>query len=325
MIPLLKIQALCKTFHVGAFQAGRCIRAVDGVNLEIYHGETLGLVGESGCGKSTLARCAVRLLQPSSGSICFDGTDLCSLSPRALRARRREFQIIFQDASAALDPNMTVREILSEPFEAHRLELEGERDNRIQELLEAVALDASLLHRYPETLSGGQQQRVGIARALALRPKLLIADEPVSSLDASVQAQVLNLLGDLQKRFNLTLILISHSLMAVHYLCTRVAVMYLGRIVEEGTREELFRMPKHPYSALLLQSIPSLNPGIREVKSAPAEELHLLARPQTGCAFHPRCPHVFARCKDQVPELNEYNRNSKVACFLYGNEVHSPR
>jgi peptide/nickel transport system ATP-binding protein len=317
MIPLLKIQALSKTFHVGAFQTGKCVRAVDGVNLEVYHGETLGLVGESGCGKSTLARCAVRLLQPSSGSVYFDGTDLCSLPPRALRARRREFQIIFQDVFAALDPLMTVREILSEPFEAHRLESDGEREKRIQELLEAVALDESLLHRYPETLSGGQQQRVGIARALALRPKLLIADEPVCSLDASVQAQVLNLLGDLQKRFNLTLILISHSLMAVHYLCTRVAVMYLGRIVEEGRREEFFKRPKHPYSAMLLQSMPALHPGVREVKKAPAEEIPSLAGQPAGCAFHPRCPHVFAGCENQVPELKEYDRNSKVACFLY--------
>jgi len=223
----------------------------------------LGLVGESGSGKTTLARCALRLLEPTAGSILFNGVDLLSLNPSALRRKRREFQIIFQDAAASLDPRMTLRETLLEPFEVQGVATLPERESRVRELLEAVSLDPALLDRLPGSLSGGQQQRVAIARALALKPRLLIADEPVSALDASVQAQILNLLLKLQNRFGLTLILISHSLTVIHYLSTTVAVMYLGRIVEEGPTGQFFTYPRHPYSQLLLQSMPVLDPAAR--------------------------------------------------------------
>ena len=234
MRPLLEIQDLSREFPAGAFARSGVIRAVDRVNLQLYPGEVLGLVGESGCGKSTLARCACKLIEPTSGSIVFDGIDLRSLSSRSLRQKRREFQMIFQHPLASLDPRMTVEAILSEPYELQGLGTRRERKKWISELMDAVALDSSLAGRLPRSLSGGQQQRIVIARALALKPRLLVADEPVSALDASVQAQILNLLSELQKRYDLTILLISHSLPVIHYLSSRVAVMYLGRIVEDA-------------------------------------------------------------------------------------------
>jgi ABC-type glutathione transport system ATPase component len=229
MIPILELRDLKVMYRTGAFQAGREIRAVDGVNLKVQPGESLGLIGESGSGKTTLARCALLLQKPSSGSVCFDGCDLLNLSRNELRARRREFQMIFQDPFASLDPRMTVHEILAEPFEVQHLTLGRDK---AAVLLAEVSMDPGMLNKMPDELSGGQRQRVAIARALALKPRLLIADEPVSSLDASVQAQILNLLADLRRRFGLTLILISHSIEAIHYLCTRIAVMQHGRITE---------------------------------------------------------------------------------------------
>ena len=317
MVPLLSIQGLCKEFRAGGLWTGRVIRAVDHVSLDVGLGETLGLVGESGCGKTTLARCALRLTEPSAGSVSFDGLELGRLSPEALRRKRREFQIIFQDPLASLDPNLTVRQILSEPYEVHGLGTRVERNRWIEELAEAVSLDGSLLFRRPASLSGGQQQRVGIARSLALKPRLLLADEPVSALDASVQAQILNLLADLQKRFGLTLILISHSLQVIHYMCSRIAVMYLGRIVEEASAEVFFAGPMHPYSRLLFQSMPV--PGSWEPEPQPAApcESPEVQVPQAVCAFHPRCAYVQTRCREQVPELKPCDPGSKVACFLY--------
>jgi|SRR6266540_4014052 len=317
MMPLLQIRGLHREFRIR--RAGRdvSVRAVDGVDLEVFPGETLGLVGESGSGKTTLARCALRLLEPTAGSILFNGVDLLSLNPSALRLKRREFQIIFQDAAASLDPRMTLHETLLEPFEVQGLATPPERESRIRELLEAVSLDPTFLDRLPGSLSGGQQQRVAIARALALKPRLLIADEPVSALDASVQAQILNLLRELQKRFGLTLILISHSLTVIQYLSTRVAVMYLGRVVEEGPTAEFFGCPRHPYSQLLLQSMPVLDPSARREKTSIGGEIPTPAAPPAGCHFHPRCPRVMSECRRTYPGLVSWGQDTRVACFLY--------
>ncbi len=317
MMPLLSIQNLCKDFLAGGLWAGRIIHALDHVSLDVEAGESLGLVGESGCGKTTLARCALRLLEPTTGTVSFDGADLARLSPHMLRRKRREFQIVFQDPLAALDPNLTVREILMEPFEIHALGTRPERKAWIEELAQAVSLDCSVLCRRPVSLSGGQQQRVGIARALALKPRLLLADEPVSALDASVQAQILNILGDLKQRFSLTLVLISHSLSVVHYLCSRVAVMYWGRIVEDAPSATFFSGPMHPYSQLLLQSMPAPEATAPQPQLGGRDEDPKVPGPPAGCPFHPRCPHARPRCRTEIPELKPCGSNAKVACFLY--------
>jgi oligopeptide transport system ATP-binding protein len=257
-VPLLKIKGLCKDFRSDGLLRNS-FRAVDNVDMEVSSGEIRGIVGESGSGKTTLARCSLRLIEPSAGSIYFAGQDLSGLSSAALRARRKEFQMIFQDPFGSLNPEMTVEQILLEPLHVHRIGNKDSRNHRIRELLEAVSLSESLMKRKPSELSGGQQQRVGIARGLILRPRLVIADEPVSALDASVQAQILNLLADLKKQYDLTLILISHSLSALHYLCTHISVMYKGRIVEEAPATRFFDGPNHPYSRSLLNSRPSLD------------------------------------------------------------------
>ncbi len=314
---LLSIQGLSKEFRSGNLWASRIVRAVDSVSLDANTGETLGLVGESGSGKTTLVRCALRLAEPTAGAVFFDGEDLHLLPRDVLRLKRREFQIVFQDPFASLDPGMTVREILREPFEVHRLGSSRDRERWVGDGADAVALDRALLDRLPGSLSGGQQQRVGIARALALRPRLLVADEPVSALDASVQAQVLNLLADLQKRFNLTLILISHSLQVIHYMCSRVAVMYLGRIVEEASAETFFAGPAHPYSQLLLQSMPGRRQSGGALRSQPQREIAADSTQTPGCAFRLRCPHARSLCSEATPVLRESDSGSKVACFLY--------
>ncbi len=316
MTPLLSIRGLIKEFHAGGLWTGRTIRAVDRVDLDVQPGETLGLVGESGSGKTTLARCAMRLTETTSGTVCFDGEDLSRMSEEALRRKRREFQIIFQDPFASLDPRLSIGGILAEPFEVHALGTRRERERWIEELMEAVSLDKSLLARRPASLSGGQQQRLGIARALALKPRLLIADEPVSALDASVQAQILNLLAGLQERFGLTLVLISHSLQVVHYLCSRVAVMYMGRIIEEADAGPFFAGPRHPYSELLLRSMPVFQTAA-EPAAGYSGEIPELTAPPAGCAFHPRCPRARPECRERAPELINGEDNSKVACFLY--------
>jgi len=317
MAPILEVHRLSMVFRSGGIGSSKPVRAVDEVDLEVGMGETLGLVGESGCGKSTLARCALRLLEPTAGSVYFDGVDLSRLSSSELRRKRREFQIIFQDPFAAMDPRMTVRQILDEPYEVHGSGTRRERETWIDQLLDSVALDSSLSDRRPGALSGGQQQRVAIARALALKPRLLVADEPVSALDASVQAQILNLLSDLQHRLGLALILISHSLPVVHYLCSRVAVMYLGRIVEESHAEDFFREPRHPYSRALLASIPNMNLSQPRRKSLLPGEPPSPVDPPPGCAFHPRCSQAWDRCKSEVPQLEGSEEKNKVACFLY--------
>lgn len=316
MPSLLRLRGVRKEFSTGVW-GGPKVRAVDDVDLDLAPGEVLGLVGESGCGKTTLARCAVGLLEPTSGTVEFDGIDLGKLPVPLLRRKRREFQIIFQDAASSLDPKWTVRKILMEPYEAQGIGSKAEREMWIYELLQAVALDPAMLDRFPAQLSGGQQQRVVIARSLALKPRLLVADEPVSALDASVQAQILNLLAELQKRFNLTLLLISHSLPVVRFLSTRVAVMYLGRIIEESPAGAFFRQPLHPYSKALLESVPALEPDSRrnrpKLKGEPPSPL----QPPSGCHFHPRCPEVMSRCRTEGPVLGPVPDHRNVACFLY--------
>jgi oligopeptide/dipeptide ABC transporter ATP-binding protein len=316
MDPLLSIEHLCKDFATGVL-ARRRVRVLDDISLRVYPGETLGLVGESGGGKTTLARCALRLIEPTAGSVFFDGTDLLRLPPAALRLRRREFQMVFQDPAASVHPRMTVGQILSEPLAVHRMGTRQEREARVRELLEDVGLDAAFMGRRPSQLSGGQQQRLVVARALALKPRLLIADEPVSALDASVQAQILNLLTEIRRRFGLTLILISHSLPVVHYLCSRIAVLYLGRLVEVSTAEEFFSAPRHPYSQALARSTPALDTPAAWPEGAARGESGSIARPPRGCRYHPRCPSALARCRTDTPDLTVTDGENRVACFLY--------
>ena len=315
MTPILEFRGLSKTFRAGLRSDGRPVYALTGIDLTVEDGDALGIVGESGCGKSTLARCALRLLKPDEGSVLYRGLDLHRLPTQELRALRREFQIIFQDSLASLNPRMKVREILTEPFIVHRLSTKGSGRGRLPELLAEVGLDESLIDRRPAELSGGQQQRVAIARALALNPRLLIADEPVSALDVSVQTQILNLLGQVQKKHGLSLVMISHSLPVVRYLSNRVVVMYLGRIMEDAPAEEFFRMPRHPYSRALLGGMPILNRKPAQPRKVLSGEVPSAAAPPPGCPFHPRCPKALAGCRMEVPPLQACS-TARVACFL---------
>lgn len=317
MLPLLRIKDLRKEYRSDGSRGAHGIPAVDGVDLEVYPGETLGLIGESGCGKTTLARCAAGLLKPTAGSIEFDGVDLGSVSATTLRQKRRELAVIFQDPLASMDPRMTVEQILREPFDAQGIGTRNQRRAWVTELLDAVRLDRTLADRRPAQLSGGQQQRVVIGRALALKPRLVVADEPFAALDASVQAQILNLLADLEKRYELTVLLVSHSLPVIRYLSTRVAVMYLGRIVEEARAERFFLEPKHPYSQALIATMPVGDLDARRVRRGLAGEVPSPAHPPPGCHFHPRCPHAMPQCRQEDPELVPLPGRAKVRCFMY--------
>ncbi len=310
-IPLLQIQGLCKDL------GGR--RIVDCVDMTVARGEIRGVVGESGSGKTTLARCALRLLQPSAGTCIFDGQNLADLSAAELRRKRSEFQMVFQDSYAALDPRMTIEEILLEPLQIHAIGVLAER-RRLLELIDSVSLDSAWMNRRPGELSGGQQQRVGIARALALKPRLLVADEPVSALDVSVQAQILNLLSDLKRQYDLTLVLISHSLYAIHYLCTQVSVMYGGRIVEEAPAQSFFAGAKHPYSRILLESMPVLDaPGSAASCRIVQNPARMDDAGGIGCVFYSNCPRRMDICRNRIPLLKELEPEWLVACFLYEN------
>jgi len=291
------------------------VRAVDGVSLELYAGETLALVGESGCGKSTLARAIVGLERPTGGRIVFRETPLEPLPARSRRALATKLQMVFQDPDASLSPRRTIRDTVGEPFDLHQRLDRAERERRVQELLARVGLDATLAHRYPHELSGGQKQRVCIARALAVGPELLVCDEAVSSLDVSVQAQILNLLLELKRARELSYLFITHDLRVVRHVSNRVAVMYLGQIVETGPTPELFRSPRHPYTRALLASLPTLDPDARKAPVRSLGDVPSPVHPPSGCRFHPRCPEVFERCPREAPEL--YATGQGVSrCFL---------
>ena len=292
------------------------VHAVDGVSFSIGRGETLGLVGETGSGKSTVGRILVRLQEPDAGRVAFDGVDLLALKGRALRERRRDFQIVFQDPMASLNPRMRVGDIVAEPLLIHRMGDRAGRRRRAEALLARVGLDGSALDKYPHEFSGGQRQRVGIARALALDPKFIVLDEPVSALDVSVQAQVVNLLQDLQEERGLTYLFIAHGLQVVAHVSTRVAVMYLGRIVEEGATDELFARPLHPYTKALLEAVPEPDPAHPGAAPELKGELVSAADLPKGCRFAPRCPLAEDRCRQEDPQLRDFGGGHRAACHL---------
>jgi len=315
--PLVRAREIGRTFTSGGGLAGgrRQLRAVDGVDLEILNGETLGIVGESGCGKSTLGRLLLALLAPSSGSVEFEGTDLASLSRAELRRLRRDMQIVFQDPYASLNPRMRVGNIIGEGIEIHGIARGQAKRRAVLEMMERVGLSADTYDRYPHEFSGGQRQRIGIARALVLRPKFLVADEPVSALDVSIQAQILNLLADLKAEMSLTFAFISHDLRVVEHVSDRVAVMYLGRIVELASAADIYASPRHPYTQALLASVPSLEPGDAPRSVRLSGDVPSPLAPPSGCAFHPRCPLAEERCSEQTPELRRI-AGHEVACHL---------
>ncbi|MDD2556774.1 MAG: ATP-binding cassette domain-containing protein [Desulfuromonadaceae bacterium] len=318
MKTLLHLNNVSKTFSIHSRAPGsKCkeVRAVSEVNLCVHRGEVLGLVGESGCGKSTLGKLATRLLPVDSGSIYFDNIDITHLSSRRMRPLRRKIQMVFQDPFSSLNPRMRVQDILAEPFIIHRL-TPADMRAQVEQNLRAVGLDAADAQRYPHEFSGGQRQRIGIARALSLHPELIIADEPVSALDLSVQAQILALLHNLKREFSLTYVFISHDLSVVQRICTRVAVMYLGRIVETSPTQDIFEKPLHPYTEMLLQALPVADPHRRKEYVPSPDIPSALSRPD-GCPFHPRCPYAIALCAIQQPELVAAGTMQQVACHRY--------
>ncbi|TCS96938.1 ABC transporter ATP-binding protein [Hazenella coriacea] len=319
-MPLLQVQHLSKSFpiHSGLFgkKVGE-IKAVDDVSFEVKKGETLGLVGESGCGKSTTGRAIMRLIEPTAGEVIFEKTPLLNLSAEEMRKVRREIQMVFQDPFGSLNPRQKIGSILEEPLKVHRLGTAKDRKEQVEELLQVVGLNRAHIRRYPHQFSGGQRQRIGIARALSTKPKLIIADEPVSALDVSVQSQVLNLMADLQERFELTYIFIAHDLSVVKHISDRVGVMYLGRMVELADRNELYQKPLHPYTQALLSAVPLPDPDVKRERIILGGDVPSPADPPKGCAFHPRCPHVMDVCKEVRPEFKNHGHAHGVACHLH--------
>ena len=323
--PLLRVQNLVMQFRAPGgplfARQNEFIHAVNGVSFDLHTGETLGLVGETGCGKSTVARAVVRLYEPTGGAILFRGTDITHRPRRQLRNLRRQMQLIFQDPYASLNPRYSVRRIIREPLDIHRVGTPAERNERVDELLSVVGLNANMADRFPHEFSGGQRQRISIARALGLNPELIICDEPVSALDVSIQAQILNLLETLQRELGLAYLFIAHDLAVVKHISHRIAVMYLGRIVELATSRELYAKPLHPYTQALTTAIPVPNPARerekRQMRTSLGGELPSPRRPPAGCHFHPRCPRAFEPCRTIVPELVEVAPNHQVACHLY--------
>lgn len=296
----------------------RVVRAVDGVSFHIDESETLGLVGESGCGKSTLGRSVLRLIEPTKGRVAFDGEDVTAANKDRMRELRRKMQIIFQDPFASLNPRMTVGNIIEEALIIHKFGANAnDRQDRVMELLKLVGLRKESIGRYPHEFSGGQRQRIGIARALAVDPKFLVCDEPISALDVSIQAQIINLMQDLQYHLGLTYLFIAHDLHVVRHIASRIAVMYLGNIVEIGDAKTVYEDPKHPYTRALLSAMPVPDPNKKSRRILLTGEVPSPINPPAGCKFHPRCPHVMPKCKEAVPELISIGSKQKVACVLY--------
>ena len=318
--PLLEVRQLKKYFPIKGGLLGKTVarvHAVDDVSFSLQHGETLGLVGESGCGKSTLGRSILRLYEPTAGQITFDGVDLLSLNPRAMRHKRRDMQIIFQDPFSSLNPRMTIGQVLAEPFIIHKLGTRSEIENNVRKLLETVGLPTDAENRFPHEFSGGQRQRVGIARAIALNPKLIVADEPVSALDVSIQSQILNLLVDLRKKFKLSYLFVAHDLAVIEHISDKVAVMYLGKIVEYATSEALYARPSHPYTKALIAAIPVPNLSAKKERQVLTGDVPSPINPPSGCYFHPRCPYATDRCKTEAPQLRDIGAPGKshlVSC-----------
>lgn len=317
--PLVEIKNLKKYFPIkkGMFKktVGH-VKAVDGLDFTIFKGETLGLVGESGCGKSTTGRTILQLLTPTEGEVLYEGKNLLDMKSAEMRKLRKDLQMVFQDPYASLDPRLTVGELIAEPLQIHQLYQGKERDRRVDELLQVVGLHSYHAKRYAHEFSGGQRQRIGIARALALNPKLIVADEPVSALDVSIQSQVINLLQDLQEQFQLTYLFIAHDLSVVKHISDRVGVMYLGRIVELADKNDLYESPMHPYTKALLSAVPVPNPLIKKERIVLQGDVPSPANPPSGCTFHPRCSECMDICRTEKPAFREIN-GRYVACHLY--------
>ncbi|MDY7579767.1 dipeptide ABC transporter ATP-binding protein [Herbaspirillum sp. RTI4] len=314
--PLLRVSGLKKHFPSGR-RGATPVKAVDDVSFDIEEGQTMGLVGESGCGKSTTGRSVLRLIEPTAGKIEFMGQELTTLGAAPLRAMRRNMQMVFQDPFASLNPRMTIGQVLEEPLIVHRLADRTSRKRKVAETLEVVGLNAGYADRYPHEFSGGQRQRVGIARAIITRPKLVVADEAVSALDVSIQAQILNLLQDLQKELGLTYLFVSHDLAVIRHVSDRIGVMYLGRMVESGSCENVYRSPKHPYTQALLSAIPREHPDQVRERIVLQGSIPNPAAPPSGCHFHPRCPSCMDLCKTQAPPAIAVSAGEYVTCHLY--------
>ena len=318
---LVRTNNVSKEFAAGSsgvLGGGRLtVKAVTHVNLEIVSGETLGLVGESGSGKSTLGRLILRLIEPTSGKVFFEGRDLSMLTRSDLRRLRRDMQLVFQDPYASLNPRMRVRSIVGEGIEIHRLARGKEKLDRIAELLKMVGMSPDAMNRYPHEFSGGQRQRIGIARALAVKPRFLVLDEPVSALDVSIQAQIINLLQDLQEQLKLTYLFIAHDLRVVEHISNRVAIMYLGKIVEIASRDEIYANPRHPYTRALLSAIPSVKASSKPERVKLPGEVPSPVNPPSGCAFHPRCPYAKDICRSMEPPLEKGHGEHAVACHVF--------
>ena len=319
---LLQVKGLKMHFpmYKGAFvrrEVAR-VKAVDGLTFDVFEGETLGLVGESGCGKSTTGRAILQLYTPTAGEVLFRGEDLCKLDRSTLHARRKDLQMIFQDPYASLNPRMTVGDIIGEPLKVHKIASGSELLRRVQDLMEIVGLDPRFVRRYPHEFSGGQRQRIGIARALTCNPKFIVCDEPISALDVSIQAQIMNLLEDLQQEFGLTYLFIAHDLAAVRHISDRIAVMYLGNMVELATGESLYDRPTHPYTRALISAVPIPDPEIEATRERIVLEGDVPSplNPPSGCVFHTRCPYAWERCSKEVPEFREDRPGHFVACHL---------
>ncbi|HKW28856.1 MAG TPA: dipeptide ABC transporter ATP-binding protein [Verrucomicrobiae bacterium] len=329
-MPLLEVKNLKVHFPVkhGMFSRDReFVKAVDDVSFSLEPGETLGLVGESGCGKTTLGRAIVRLVEPTSGSVLLEGEDITQMNGSVLRARRRKFQMIFQDPYGSLNPRMTVEQIVGEALDIHKLtDSKSARQKRITELLKAVGLDAVYAQRYPHEFSGGQRQRIGIARALAVEPQLIICDEPVSALDVSVQAQIINLLRDLQQQRGIAYLFIAHDLAVVEHISRRVMVMYLGKIVETADARTIVREPQHPYTQALISAVPEVDPETKHQRIILPGDVPSPIHPPSGCPFHPRCPIAqLPKCAEEFPGFREVAKNHFASCHLAGTKIESPR